>query len=70
MTITEQIKVLCVRSGISVAELARRVGQTPQSFHGKLKRGRFQVEEMRVIAEAAGCRFVEYFELENGERVE
>lgn len=26
MTISEQIKVLCVRSNISVAELARRMG--------------------------------------------
>ena len=28
MTISEQIKVLCVRSDISVAELARRIGTT------------------------------------------
>ena len=35
MTISEQIKVLCVRSDISVAELARRIGTTPQNFNGK-----------------------------------
>lgn len=29
MTISEQIKVLCVRSNISVAELARRMGIKP-----------------------------------------
>lgn len=29
MTISEQIKVLCVRCNISVAELARRMGTTP-----------------------------------------
>ena len=34
MTISEQIKVLCVRSDISVAELARRIGTTPQNFNG------------------------------------
>ena len=28
MTISEQIKVLCVRCNISVAELARRMGTT------------------------------------------
>ena len=32
MTISEQIKVLCVRSNISVAELARRMGTTPQNL--------------------------------------
>ena len=30
MTLSEQIKVLCVRSNISVAELARRVGTSPR----------------------------------------
>ena len=38
MTISEQIKVLCVRSNISVAELARRMGTTPQNFNSKMKR--------------------------------
>ncbi len=37
MTISEQIKVLCVRSNISVSELARRVGTTPQNFNAKLE---------------------------------
>lgn len=39
MTTTEQIKVLCVRMGISVAELAREIGQLLQNFNVKLKRG-------------------------------
>ena len=38
MTISEQIKVLCVRSDISVAELARRIGTSPQNLSGKMKR--------------------------------
>ena len=38
MTIEEQVKVLCVRSGISVSELARRLGTSPQNFNGKLHR--------------------------------
>ena len=37
MTISEQIKVLCVRCNISVAELARRMGTTPQNFNSKIK---------------------------------
>lgn len=32
MAISEQIKVLCVRSDISVAELTRRIGTTPQDL--------------------------------------
>ena len=30
MTVSEQIKVLCVRCGVSEAELARRLGKSPQ----------------------------------------
>ena len=44
MTISEQIKVLCVRQKISLAELARRLGTTPQNFNAKLKRESFTVE--------------------------
>lgn len=47
MTISEQIKVLCVRSDISVAELARRIGTTPQNFNGKMKRESFTIAEFR-----------------------
>lgn len=36
MTITEQIKILCVRSNVSEAELARRLGKSPQSFNSKM----------------------------------
>ena len=38
MTTSEQIRVLCVRTGISLSELARRIEQTPQNFNAKLKR--------------------------------
>ncbi len=38
MTISEQIKVLCVRCNVSEAELARRLGKSPQSFNSKMKR--------------------------------
>lgn len=41
MTITEQIKVLCVRCGVSEAELARRLGKSPQSFNAKMKKRKF-----------------------------
>ncbi|MBO8415728.1 MAG: helix-turn-helix domain-containing protein [Proteobacteria bacterium] len=69
MTISEQIRVLCVRSGISLAELARRIGTSPQNFNGKLKRGSFTATEMEEIAKAAGCSYEHHFVLPNGERI-
>ncbi|MCR5107265.1 MAG: helix-turn-helix transcriptional regulator [Lachnospiraceae bacterium] len=69
MTVTEQIKVLCVRCNVSEAELARRLGKSPQSFNSKMRRGTFSVEEMDKIADALGVDFKRAFILANGEEV-
>ena len=69
MTISEQIKVLCVRSDISVAELARRIGTTPQNFNGKMKRASFTIAELEDIAGAVNSSFERKFVLKNGEKV-
>ena len=69
MTISEQIKVLCVRSDISVAELARRIGTTPQNFNGKMKRKSFTIAELEDIAGAVNSSFERKFVLKNGEKV-
>ena len=69
MSISEQIKVLCVRSNISLAELARRIGISPQSLSGKMKRESFTVEELNIIADAVGASFVRKFVLFNGEQI-
>lgn len=69
MTIAEQIKILCVRSNITVAELARRLDSSSQVFSGKLKRQKFSVEDLRRIAAAVGCSYEQYFVLPNGEKI-
>ena len=69
MTVTEQIKVLCVRCNVSEAELARRLGKSPQSFNSKMRRGTFSVEEMDKIADALGVDFKRAFILANGEEL-
>ena len=69
MTTSEQIRVLCVRSGISLSELARRINQTPQNFNAKLKRNTITQEELVKIAEAVDSRYEHYFVLPNGEKI-
>ena len=56
MTISEQIKVLCVRSDISVAELARRIGTTPQNLMEN-ERESFTIAELEDIAGAVNSSF-------------
>lgn len=69
MTISEQIKVLCVRQNISLAELARRLGKSPQSFNSKMKKESFTVEELEKIATVTGSTFERNFILMDGEKV-
>ena len=69
MTISEQIKVLCVRNNISVSELARRLGTTPQNFNGKMRRESFSIVDMERIAEVTGTTFKREFVLRNGETI-
>ena len=69
MTISEQIKVLCVRCNMSEAELARRLGKSPQSFNAKMKRGSFTIDDLNEIAEGVGVEFKRNFILTNGEEI-
>ena len=69
MTISEQIKVLCVRCGVSEAELARRLGKSPQSFNSKMKRESFTIVELEKIADALDVKFRREFILKNGDNV-
>ena len=69
MTIAEQIKVLCVRCGVSEAELARRLGKSPQSLNSKMKRESFTMGDLEEVASVLGVTFKRQFILDNGEEV-
>lgn len=69
MTISEQIKVLCVRCNISNAELARRIGVSPQNLSAKLKRASFSIGDIELIADVLNVKFERKFVFPNGEEV-
>ena len=69
MSISDQIRVLCARLNISMAELARRMGMSPQNLNAKMKRGSFTVSELDHIAYATGTSFSRKFILATGEEV-
>ena len=69
MTISEQIRVLCIRTNISVSELARRMGTSPQNLNAKLKRETFTISDLNQIAEVTGTTFERKFILNDGEFV-
>ncbi len=69
MTTSDMIRQLCEKMNISQAELCRRIGQTPQNFNKKLKRGTVSFEEMVAIAEALGVGYEQAFILQDGEKI-
>ena len=69
MAVSEQIKILCIKLDISVSELARRYGSSPQAFSQKMKREGFTPDELKKLAIAAGCKYETAFILPNGDKV-
>lgn len=60
------IRELCDRINISLAELCRRIGQTPQNFNKKLQRGNVSSEEMEKIAEVLDIGYEQAFVFPDG----
>ena len=69
MTTSDMIRELCEKKNISLEELCRRIGQTPQNFNKKLQRGTVTFEEMMKIAEALGVGYEQAFVLPDGEKI-
>lgn len=62
MAMTEKIRLLLVKRGnISEAELARRMGVTPQNLNNKMKRDNFTEKDLVEIAEALDCTYTATF---------
>lgn len=69
MSTSNLIRNLCKEKGISVAELARKIGQTPQNFNKKLKLETVSTEELMQIADVLGVVFEQSYILENEEKL-
>lgn len=58
MAMAEQIRILLVKRGnLSEAELARRLGVSPQNLNNKMKRDNFTEADLQKIAAALDCTF-------------
>ena len=61
--------VAVLKAHTSQAELARRLGVSPQSFSAQMKRESFTIEDLDKIADAVGATFERKFIMHNGEEV-
>lgn len=71
MALSDRIRILLIKRGnISEAELARRLGISPQNLNNKMKRDNFTERDLNRIASALDCTFSVHFKLnDTGEEV-
>jgi lambda repressor-like predicted transcriptional regulator len=69
MKTSDLVRELCKKQHISLAELSRRIGQTPQNLNKKLKRDTLSVDELKQIADAVGVDFDLGFVLPDGSKI-
>ena len=70
MTTSDMIRELCEKMNISISELARQIGQTPQNFNKKLQRGTVSFDEMITISDMLGIGYEQSFILPDGEKIQ
>lgn len=70
MTISEKIRLLARRRGLTVTALAGKIKMTRQNLSMKLKNDNFTVKELQEIAVALDCSFDTVFVMnDTGEKV-
>lgn len=71
MSMSDKIRILLIKKGnLSEAELARRLGKTPQSFNGSMKRDNFTEKDLQEIARVLDCDYKSCFVIkETGEEI-
>lgn len=66
ITIQEQIKTAAIHGDVTLAEIAKKVGMSPQSFSNRMKTGKFTRKELDEIGEALGAEYISCFRFPDG----
>lgn len=69
MDITKKIRMAETYTGISEAELARRIGTTSSAFWQRMQTGKFTTAELEQIAAALGAEYYCCFRFPDGTAV-
>ena len=70
MTRSELIKIICQKNNISLSELARRIGQTPQNFSKKLLRNTVSDDELSKILLELNIEYEQKIKFSDGTSME
>lgn len=69
MAMSEKIKILLIKKGMTAADLAKRMETKPQNIYNKFKRDNFSEKELQEIAEIVGVKYEGFFFLEDGGKI-
>ena len=69
MTHAQKIKMALALVGMSQAELATKLGTTPQAFSSRMKTDKFTTQELIEIAAALGATYDFSFNFPNGNSI-
>jgi len=70
LTFGEKIKIIMGRRGVTITDLAKKTGQSPQNMSNKMSRDNFSEKELREIAAVLDCTFETVFRMnDTGEEI-
>ena len=70
LTFGEKIKIIMGRRGLTITDLARKTGQSPQNMSNKMSRDNFSEKELKEIAAVLDCTFEAVFRMnDTGEEI-
>lgn len=69
MKTSDMIRQLCSKENMSISELSRRMGQSPQNFSKKLKRDTVSLDELYQIADIMDATFEQIFTFKDGVQI-
>jgi transcriptional regulator with XRE-family HTH domain len=70
LTAREKIKVILGRRNLTLAELAKKTGQSQPNMSNKMSRDNFSEKELKEIAAALDCTFETVFKMnDTGEEI-
>ena len=69
LTMGEKLKILLGRKGMSIQDLAEKLGQSRQNLSTKIKKDNFSEQDLHKIANALDVKYEGFFFLNDDEKI-
>lgn len=69
MNMEQKVKMALAYSGVSQAEAARQIGESPSNFNQKVKKNTLNKETLEAFAAVIGAKYICCFEFPDGTKI-